>query len=80
MEWFLFITWRSYVGTTERVSYFCILPVLLKDAQLCEHVVTVVLVQFKRRIRKDILCPLTVTKPSPHISISTFLTGGTSWI
>jgi hypothetical protein len=49
--WVAFIRHMAIMTQTGQRAVDCILPVLLFDTKLCEHVITGVLVQFKRRKR-----------------------------
>lgn len=49
--WAAFIRHMAIICRNHQRKVDCILPVLLWDTRLCEHVMTAILVQFKRRIQ-----------------------------
>ncbi|KAF8233182.1 hypothetical protein L208DRAFT_901969, partial [Tricholoma matsutake] len=58
--WAAFIRHMAIMCRNGQRTVDCILPVLLWDTRLCEHVMTSVLVQFKRRIKGGTVAKLSI--------------------
>lgn len=58
--WAAFIRHMAIMCRNGQRTVDCILPVLLWDTQLCEHVMTGVLVQFKRKIQSGTIAELSI--------------------
>src|SRR5882762_1944669 len=58
--WAAFIHHMAIMCRNGQRTVYCILPVLLWDTRLCEHVMTGVLVQFKRQIQSGTIAELSI--------------------
>jgi hypothetical protein len=58
--WVAFVRHMGIICRNGQRAVDCILPVLLWDTKICEHVITAVLVQFKRRKRRGTIAEYTI--------------------